>query len=102
MTTPILPTKEALVAYTLKPSELIADRELEDWFAAGDNNTRYLYITQIMQAWRSGSSSTVFSRPEATELLELKPYLEAYSYIVTITNPVPPATTPYQMTVSWA
>jgi len=55
MTTPILPTKAQLVAYTFSPAQLIADAQVENFLSVTNN---YQFVLQLIQAFRSGTSQT--------------------------------------------
>ena len=55
MTTPILPTKSQLVAYTYSPAQLIADQQVETFLSVTNN---YQFVLQLIQAFRGGVSQT--------------------------------------------
>jgi hypothetical protein len=51
MTTPILPTKSQLAAYTYSPAQLIADAVVEQFLSVTNN---YDFILKLIQAFRGG------------------------------------------------
>lgn len=60
MTTPILPKKSALAAYTFSPAELNADEEVETWLTnpVGLGGNNYDFVLKLIRAFRDGSSHT--------------------------------------------
>jgi hypothetical protein len=100
MTTPILPTKAQLAAYTYSPATLAADAEVENFLTVTNN---YSFILQLIQGFRGGIGQTyeinrVSFTCAATEIVyigtdsdvtSLIKYLTGtlYGYIYTVTIP---------------
>ncbi len=82
MTTPILPTKTALLAYTLTPTELIADQADEVFLA-----DHYALLAGFLAAWRLGQTSYSYTASDAGVAASLRSLITRYGYTVTAVDP---------------
>ena len=109
MTTPILPTKAQLAAYTYSPAQLITDAQVEEFLSETNN---YQFVLQLIQAFRGGvaqsyninnvtvstSTTSFIYIGTASDVNYLKTILSepayGYSYTVTTAVYVAPVSTP--------
>lgn len=109
MTTPLLPTKEQLVASKYTPKELKDDNNFEKWLFEAKNDAyikRLGFLRSLMTAYRDGqtSFSYTFDLLEETDYIEsqikdMSPEAQTNDYLYTVTRSNPTSRT---LTVSWA
>ena len=89
MTTPVLPTKAQLLAYTLTPTLLIRDAEVETFLIQTD---KCAFLQRLFSAWRSGASDVTYTASEEI-ITQLYEYLTnpTYGYSYLVPNGIEPA-----------
>lgn len=103
MTTPLIPTKAVLANTLYTPTELIADQYLEEYLLALPGGGGNLFIRAIMEAYRSGATSVVYTFDTYEHANTIATLIGASTdYAYTVTGPVLTPTPTTAITVSWA